>query len=50
MDSSSLKDIAIEKIAALPKDEVVKVLIFMAGLDAGIRINTPQAMERGETA
>lgn len=38
MDTSS-KDIAVQKIIRLPKEEVSKVLIFIAGLEAGYNIN-----------
>ena len=42
MGELTLKKIAMEKIIKLPKDEVEKVIIFMAGLDEGMRIGSKQ--------
>ena len=42
MDASTTRDAVIEKLLALPMEEVEKVLIFMEGLDAGMRIGKPQ--------
>ena len=47
MGSTTLKEIAIEKIIKLPKDEVAKILIFMAGLDAGMQAINSQSAEKG---
>lgn len=36
------RDIAIKKISEMPKDKVLKVLIFMAGMEAEQDISTDQ--------
>ena len=41
------KDIVIEKIKELPPEQVVKVLIFIAGLEAGGNIGDKPELERG---
>lgn len=40
MELKTAKEVAIERITKLPKNEVSKVLIFIAGLDAGMRVDT----------
>lgn len=39
MESTSMRDTAIAKLLELSPEEVSKVLIFMAGLDAGAKLN-----------
>jgi len=50
MDTSAMRDAVIEKLLALPKAEVEKVLIFMEGLDAGMRTGKPQPAKQEGTA
>jgi hypothetical protein len=38
METSKIKEVAVEKISKLSQEEVSKLLIFMAGLDAGYKI------------
>lgn len=50
MKCSTVKENAINKLLQLPVSEVSKVLVFMAGLDAGARLSsTQQAMEQNNT-
>ena len=49
MDTSTTRDAVIEKLLALPMEEVEKVLIFMEGLDAGMRIGKPQPTKQEGT-
>lgn len=44
-DSANTREAAIRKLLELPPDEVSKVLIFMAGLEAGAALD-----EEAETA
>lgn len=48
VDTTAIKDVAIEKLIELSKEEVAKVLIFMAGLDAGMQIGDKQPIKRDE--
>lgn len=41
------KDIVIEKIKEMPAEQVSKVLIFIAGLEAGENINMKVEKEKG---
>lgn len=41
------KDIVIEKIKDMPPEQVSKVLIFIAGLEAGENINSKLEIEKG---
>jgi hypothetical protein len=41
------KDIVIEKIKEMPAEQVVKVRIFIAGLEAGENINSKLEIEKG---
>lgn len=50
MKSMTVKEAAIGKIAELQKDEVAKVLAFMAGLDAGIQLAKAQPVKQEHTA
>jgi hypothetical protein len=45
VDMTTIKNTAIEKIIKLPEDEVSKVLIFIAGLEVGMRIVSYQPIE-----
>lgn len=36
---TSVKDIAVQKITEMPMDQVKKVLIFMAGMEAENKVN-----------
>jgi hypothetical protein len=49
MKCSTVKENAINKLLQLPVSEVSKVLVFMAGLDAGARLSTQQTMEQNNT-
>lgn len=40
------KDIVIEKIMEMPAEKVAKVLIFIAGLEAGENINTKSEIKK----
>lgn len=42
------KDIVIEKIKDMPPEQVAKVLIFIAGLEAGSNIGDKLELKRGE--
>mgnify|MGYP000408705857 CR=1 FL=1 len=42
------KDIVIEKIKEMPPEQVAKVLIFIAGLEAGGNIKLMLEKEKGE--
>ena len=41
------KDIVIDKIKDMPPEQVSKVLIFIAGLEAGENINLKLVIEKG---
>lgn len=41
------KDIVIEKIMKMPTEQVAKVLIFIAGLEAGEEIRERNGIEEG---
>lgn len=41
------KDIVIEKVKDMPPEQVAKVLIFIAGLEAGGNIEDKPEMKRG---
>jgi len=43
------KDIVIEKIMEMPAEQVAKVLIFIAGLEAGDEIKGRNKTEEGTT-
>lgn len=40
MEAITIKETAVAKLLELPPEGVSKVLIFMAGLDAGVKLNT----------
>ncbi len=44
---STEKDLVIEKVKDMPVEQVSKVLIFIAGLEAGVNIETKSKSEEG---
>ena len=43
------KDIVIDKVKDMPPEQVAKVLIFIAGLEAGSNIEDKTESKRGES-
>ena len=43
------KDIVIEKVKEMPPEQVAKVLIFIAGLEAGSSIENKPELKRGKS-
>lgn len=41
------KDLVINKIREMPEEQVSKVLIFIAGLEAGIQLQEKKSVEEG---